>query len=233
MSKIFFLFRHTISFIHPYIEITPAFRTLFELIMTVDNKGEPAFDLPLYYIIYCFYLQYQNYNSDIYLKYDSDEYSFNTYLENMLKDHEHWKKLTKTISYMAENIFIWLIFILFFVSIIMVDIQLLFAIKLIFYFSIVYLFLQFNYSHKISRTIIIYIWILIIYCGIATTTVYFFQFTGNTFIEKLINDFITESYQKNFLNLVFQFIGIKVYNSINRLVVWRKFAFMFVSSLLL
>ena len=168
--------------------------------MNVDNKGEPAFDLPLYYIIYCFYLQYQNYNSDIYLKYDSDEYSFNTYLENKLKDHEHWKKLTKSISYMAENIFIWLIFILFFVSIIMVEIQLLFAIKLIFYFSIVYLFLQFNYSHKISRTIIIYIWILIIYCGIATTTVYFFQFTGNTFIEKLINDFSSVA---NFLNLTY------------------------------
>ncbi len=205
-----FSHRHTWKLIQGYIKITPYLISILELIMRIDENWDPSDEQFLWVLLYCYYLQYRNYNSVIYLKYDSDKFKLKTYLEDNLKYYESMNKIVRTLISFLESLYIWLIFILIFLTITLFEIQCLFAVKLFFFFLIVYKYLQFSYSKKITNTILIYIRIFVIYCGLVTMIIYFYQFTGLTIISKWYESFI-----KDFQNLTYfnskNFIGIKVY----------------------
>ncbi len=131
----------------------------------------------LWIILYCFYMQYQNYNSHMYKKYESEDYELKKYLDSHLKNYPNLLYyIHKTIELISQ-LYIWVIFLLLFIIITLFEINLFFSVKLLLFFIILYMFLDLTYSKNTNNSIITVIWVFIIYCGLVTMAIYFYQFT--------------------------------------------------------
>ena len=168
----------------PFVEKSPEFYNYLELFMNLNVNVKKGNKLNLFALIYCFYIQNQNYNSKLYLKYDFKHFSIKTYLEIRLKEYNNINNLIKKISYSVECFYLWIIFLSLFLSITLFENQVFFAIKLLLLFIILYKYLRFYYCKEISSSILVYIWMFVIYCGLVTMIVYFYQFTGITILNE-------------------------------------------------
>jgi hypothetical protein len=180
-------------FIEPRIEMTPLIKNIISFLTVTQIKaGELTTENLILVILYFFYVQYQNYNSDIYKKYDNKKYSFKNYF------NKKFPKTTKIMTLVMQGVYIWLILSMLFLCIIFKEINVLFLFAMILYFCVMYKFL-----YSLSGNLLL-CWILIIYCGLNTTIVYFYQFTSLDLIKPSFDKFLSSlpNIMKDNLNIL-------------------------------
>jgi len=147
-------------------------------------------------VIYCYYIQKVNYKTAFY---NDEKLDFEVYI---LKKFEQVKILT-----FLQEIYVWILFILIFLTVTFKVYRALFAIKLLFFSILFYKFLNLKNLKSIKK----YIWIFILYCGINTMLVYFYQFRAlklfNPFFEFYIDNLFPDMITKNF-----KVIGLEIYS---------------------
>ena len=128
--------------------------------------------------IYCFYIQYQNYNSEFYVELiKSKENTMSNYIETQFKNYPNVKGVLNFIGTVFLELYVWLLIILCFLFICQYEVNILFGIKFLLFLIVCYEFLS---SVQKSGTItfsLILNWIFLIYCCANTLIVYFYQFT--------------------------------------------------------
>lgn len=122
-------------------------------------------------VIYAFYIQFQNYNSDTYKKYENDQITFDNYIKQNFNKRSKFSFLFHYISILISELFIWVILILIFSLIMMSPMTLLFAIELFLFCVVTYKFLNLESNSAFS------IWVFVIYSCILTMLIYVYQFT--------------------------------------------------------
>lgn len=176
-----FASEYILDLVKVHVTISVDFDNFLDFFIDFDlKKKSTEFFLP--FIIYCFYIQYQNYNSTMFKSYSNDELSLKGYLEQKL----HNKKFKSVILFLLmsiQEIYIWIILILFFCLICTIETYVSFAIELLLFFIVMYKFLNISTNNKKGETIIKYVWILITFCGVNTLLVYFYQFTALKYIS--------------------------------------------------
>ena len=152
-------------------------------------------------------MQYQNYNSHLFKKYESKEYDWNRYINSKLINYPKCLYSTQKTIEVICKCYIWIILLFLFIVIIMFDTNLLFSIKLVIFLFILYKFLDLSQTNVSETFIIKYIWILIVYCGLNTMVVYFYQFFGQGLLIESLSVPLPEFVAKNLIS-----IGIEIYS---------------------
>jgi hypothetical protein len=159
--------KDTINIVHIFVDFDSA---------KLEDKSREMY---LVFIIYCFYVQYTNYNSEIYKNYeDEKKVSLKTYLENLFENYPKLQSTINAIVYIIQELWVWITLILLFLCITSFNYYVLFSVKLVLFFLVMYKFL----SEKVN-SIMKFIWILIIYSAINTLAVYLFQFVQLNIIK--------------------------------------------------
>lgn len=179
-----------------------------ELIITYNNDLEyKTPELLVGLIMYCFYLQYLIYNSQLYKNYESDESNIIDYFNIKLKDYPRIKYFLNASLVVFQGLWVWILIALFFVFLVIAKLYyVLFAIKLVFFFLCVYKFLV------SSTRIKLYCWLLIIYCMTNTIIVYIFQFINHSIFNSINKDFNDNVSPKIHRNL--DVFGLEIYDDI-------------------
>jgi hypothetical protein len=202
------MFEYLWNFINIRIISTKFLLSVLEFFtQTANEDGEISTELILVVILYCYYLQYQIYFSNLYLKYDCGGYTFRQYISNKLINHPNLDKFIHRAYFIFQGIYIWGILILIFCCIFLKEINALYSIKLIIFEIIVYKFIHFRKSTRI----IIFCWIFIIYCGINTMICYFYQFTTLELVKNTFSDFLV--ILPSFIQDNLDIIGLKKYDN--------------------
>ena len=153
--------------------------------------------------IYCFYIQYQNYNSELYVELiKSKDNTMTNYTEIQFKNYPKIKAILNFIGTVFLELYVWLLIILCFLFICQYEVNILFGIKFLLFLIVCYEFLS---SVQKSGTItfsLILNWIFLIYCCANTLIVYFYQFTrlpiDKDFFDNVFNTLIPKEIKDNF-----------------------------------
>jgi hypothetical protein len=175
-----------------------------------NDPNAKSIEMNLIFIIYCFYIQHSNYHSKLYKNYEDERISLTKYLEQLFKNLPRLKSMVNLIIYINQEIWIWMILVLLFLCITSFNYYILFIVKLVLFFVIMYKFL--NLSSSKDHTIFKYIWILIIYSCLNTVLIYLYQFTElNIIREWYIENIFDKLPQAIALNL--NSFGLEIYSS--------------------
>lgn len=138
-----------------------------------NNYLENSREIILCFVIYAFYIQYQNYYSNIYKKYQDESITIKNYVSTKFEDKATFKVFFEYSTIILSELTIWTIFILIFTCIMLVSNNIMLGLELSIIFLIFYMFLN-----KVSFEILtFYVWVLITFAGIVTLIVYIYQFT--------------------------------------------------------
>ena len=191
-----------------FITVSPYFFGIMQILNSYCNfEGVDQKENYLWMILYCFYMQYQNFNSHLFKKYESKEYDWNRYINSKLINYPKCLYSTQKTIEVICKCYIWIILLFLFIVIIMFDTNLLFSIKLVIFLFILYKFLDLSQTNVSETFIIKYIWILIVYCGLNTMVVYFYQFFGQGLLIESLSVPLPEFVAKNLIS-----IGIEIYS---------------------
>jgi hypothetical protein len=178
--SLIFACEYVLDLVKIHITISKDLDSFLDFFIDFDPKKKSTeFFLP--FIIYCFYIQYQNYNSTIFKSYSKDEISLKGYLEQILRNRK-FKSVISFLLMCLQEIYIWIILIVFFCLICAIETYVTFAVELLLFFIVMYKFLNIDKDYKKGERIIKYVWILIAFCGVNTILVYFYQFTALEYV---------------------------------------------------
>lgn len=170
---------------------------LISLFLFYDTEQitSKTLEINIVFVIYCYYIQKVNYKTSFY---NDEKLDFEVYI---LKKFEQVKLLN-----FLQEIYVWILFVLIFLTITCWYYQTLFAIKLLFFSILFYKFLNLKNLNSIKK----YIWLLILYCGINTMIIYLYQFRVlnklKPFFEEYIDNLFPDIITKNLV-----VIGLEVY----------------------
>ena len=129
----------------------------------------------LYFITYCYYIQYQLYNSPFFQKITKDKHiCLSMYIEIKLNEYPIFKKILFIIGNIIAQLYIWVLILIFVLVDYCFEISFIFLIKLILFVLIVYKLLtqirndKFYPHYKLTK-------FFVIFCTINTVAVYIFQ----------------------------------------------------------
>ena len=150
---------------------------LVKLYLPYDtDKSKTSVEIFIYGIVYCFYIQYTLYNNDFYKEVVIDEeINLSNYVEYKLAIYPTLKKILFLIGRIIIEIYIWILISLFIYFDSYFEISILFEIKLIIFFVIVFQFLISIQKSKKQHISLILNWIFLIYCSLNTILVYGYQ----------------------------------------------------------
>lgn len=169
------------------------------------SDGKIKIEYILLPILYCFYFEFQIYSSDLYKKYDTKQYSFNVYLAQKMQNYPRCQVMLETMEFFFKGCYIWMLLGLLFMSIFLIDINVLFCLKLTILLLIVY---KFVFLVKNSNITFI-CWIFVIYCWCNTMICYFYQFINLKLVKPYVDQGIglLPDIVKHNLDL----LGLKIY----------------------
>ncbi len=191
--QLIILFEYVWFFVKIELEIDYDYISLF-LDYDASKKNSKTIEISILFIIYCYFIQKVNYNTSFY---NDQKLDFEVYIMTKLGQ-------LKLLNFLQE-IYAWILFILIFFTITCVYYQLLFSIKLFFFSIVFYKFLNLKNLNSIKK----YIWILILYCGLNTMLIYFYQFKKLKLLKPFfqqIDNFLGEFICNNM-----DVIGLEVY----------------------
>ena len=206
------------------------------------NINETSVEILIYLIIYCFYAQYQFNNHQIYQDIVNNE---NINLSNLinikLNKNKKIKKILFLIGSIISHLYIWILIILFIFSICYYEINLLFLAEFCIFFLSVYLISLFIQDDKNKTKVNKVAIIVLIYSGIYTLSVYFYQIICHEVINlgnkiNIANNFVISNlpnigftkydenilYTKLFPFFFNNFISILYLSEIERLLKFKK-----------
>jgi hypothetical protein len=209
MVEVIFIIEYIFNLIYMIIDFDTGFVELIRIFVNLDKTDtiEKSVLIYLILVIYCFYMQYHNYKSDLYKNYEDKRYCLNEYLSELLWNYPKTLTAIQDIVKLVKGLWIWVILILLFNFITCYNYYIFFYFKLLLFFIILYLFVNIS-ENKVS--LVTSIWVLIIYCGINTMLIYIYQFTQ----LKLIGEWFRGSLISGLPDIIvqnFPVIGLEIY----------------------
>lgn len=172
---------------------------LISLFLDYDTSdvGSKTIEINILLVMYCYYIQKKNYQTSFY---KDEKLDFEVYI---IKKFEK----IKILSFLQE-IYVWILFVLLFITITSWYYQFLFSIKLLFFSILFYKFLSIKNIKSIKK----YVWILILYCGINTMLIYFYQFKVLNLLNPIFENYFDRLFPDKILKN-FDVIGLVLYRS--------------------
>ena len=173
-------------FKHYYLDSFNNNENFIELFMNYNkDKTKTSVEIFIYGIVYCFYIQYTLYNNEVYKEIVLDDViNLSNYIEIKCIYYPKLKKIFFFIGRAILEIYIWILISLFIFFDSYFEISILFEIKLIIFFIIIFQFLvsiQKSEKHRIS---LILNWIFLIYSSVNTILVYGYQIICLKYFKK-------------------------------------------------
>lgn len=177
---------------------------------TSNQEGINRPEYILFILIYCFYIQYQNFCSETFKKYDTHLYSLQSYFRNKYINDKYSLKQFNKITYVFNSIYIWIIMILSFICITQFETNLLLSVKLLIFLLIFYQIIKFIYSRESGSILSCLLITFVFYSGISTLVIYFYQFFGVELIKTLLQDQLNSI--PLYVRKIMDKVGLKVKN---------------------
>ena len=210
---------------HYYLEKFNEFSDLIKVFMLYnETKEKTAVEIFLYGIVYCFYIQYKLYNNDFYKETVLDEdINLKNYIIYKFSSYPNVKQILLFIGGIIIEIYIWILITLFIFFDSYFEISILFEVKLVLFFIIVFQFLKSIQKSEEKNISLCLNWLFLIYCSFNTLLVYGYQilclkyFDGNQ-SSNLANIGFTH-YEED--ELYYKFLPHFVCNFISILFIWE------------
>ena len=195
-------------FKHYYLENFNEKEKLIKLFIKYDtDPSETSVEIYFYILVYCFYIQYKLYTHEFYKNIICDEkVILRNYVLYKFHSHPYIRNILFFIGKIITEIYIWLLIGLFIFFDTYYEISVLFEIKLILFFIIVFQFLISIQNPEKKYISLILNWIFLIYCSLNSFLVYGYQVICLDY-----SDEVSDSESKNFFAKNLPSIGFSLY----------------------
>ena len=207
-------------------------KLIIDLFMKYDtDPSKTSVEIDFYIIVYCFYIQYKLYDNSFYKTVIQDEkVTLTNFILVKFHSHPNIRNILFFVGKILIEIYIWILIVVFIFFDTYFEISIIFEIKLIIFFLIVYQFLISIHDKNKKNISLILNWIFLGYCSLNSFLVYCYQFICLdffNFIPKKQSDnfFINNLPSIGFSNykdkLYFRFLPHFVCNFISILFLWE------------
>ena len=196
-----------------------------------EKLEETSIEIFIYFVVYCFYIQYQLNNHKYYQQLiENENININNFINKKLSNYPFLKKVLFFIGFMFMNINIWVINLLFIFFVCYFEVNILFGIQLELFLISLYFLLLFIQDPKNKKLTLKTSKAILIYSGINTFVVYIYQIITYSFTDDEEN---TEE-SSNYILEILKYIGlIKIKENLFHLKLFRHFFINFLSILFL
>ena len=152
---------------------------IIQFIVTYDEDlSKTSVEILLLLGIYCFYIQRQNYHSQVYsqLIKETEHNTLSNYIEEQFVHLPTLKKILFFIGNVILELYVWILIILVFFFICYFEVNVLFTIKFTMFLIICYQFLSSLQGSSSNSFRLCFYWVFLIFCSLNTLLVYFYQF---------------------------------------------------------
>ena len=159
---------------------------LMKLLMNYDkNPSETSVEIYFYIIVYLFYIQYKLYDHRFYKKVVSDDkVTLTNFILIKFHSHPKMRDILFFIGKIIIEIYIWILIILFIFFDAYFEISIIFEVKLILFFIIVYQFLISIQNTQKKHISLILNWIFLGYCSLNSFLAYGYQIICLDYFKK-------------------------------------------------
>ena len=175
-----------------------------------EGLSDNNIELFIYGVVYCFYFQYQTYNFPFLKKIiENKEITLGNYVEEKFRNYERIKHILFIIGNIILELYIWILIGLFVFTSCFFEINLIFSIKLAWFFVLSYQFLKTVQSPENGAEYSTF-WqaLFLAFCCINTLSVYLYQFISDSYI----NLYYDIKNSTNFFIINLPNIGFTMYN---------------------
>ena len=198
---------------HYYLVLFNQKEKLIKLFINYDtNPSETSVEIYFYVLVYCFYIQYKLYTHEFYTKVISNEkVTLRNYILYKFHSHPYIRNILFFIGKIITEIYIWILIVLFVFFDTYFEISVLFEIKLILFFIIVFQFLISVQNPENNYISLILNWIFLIYCSFNSFLVYGYQVIYLDYFNEKSDSESQNFFVKNLPSIGFSFYKEKLH----------------------
>ena len=195
---------------------------IIKFIVTYDEDlNKTSVEILLLLGIYCFYIQRQNYHSQVYYQLikETEHNTLTNYIEEQFIHLPTLKKILFFIGNVILELYVWILIILVFFFICYFEVNVLFTIKFVMFLIICYQFLSSLRGTSSNSFRLCFYWVFLIFCSLNTLLVYFYQFLMLPLFKNSFSNYAQSVFGETLFKN-FPVIGLKDYNDEN---IWISF----------